>query len=320
MDRRCFLKGAAVTGGLVWTSGTQASQLKSSTLPTRTLGRTGVAVTVLGLGGYTGMKERPSKELDPVELANAAIDSGIRYLDTAPSYGDGQSEKNYGQVLAHRRKEVFLATKTGERTYDGAMREFESSLRRLRTDHVDLLQIHGARIGEDLSAWGKANGVVTALTKLRDQGVARAIGVTGHESVDVMCQALTQYDFDTVLTTFNPTTKRKPYIQKVLPLAAEKRMGILAMKVMGGALGSLAKGNPIKNDGKPNHDDASQQATAGELIRYVLGLPITVAVVGMSSLEQLRINVAAVRDHAPLNRQQQRALEARMNGHAVANR
>ncbi len=88
------------------------------------------------------------------------------------------------------------------------------------------------------------------------------------------------------------------------------------MKVMGGALGSLAIGNPIKNDGKPNHDDAPQQATACELIRYVLGLPISVAVVGMSSLQQLRINVAAARE-APLNDQQRKALEARMSA-AVA--
>jgi aryl-alcohol dehydrogenase-like predicted oxidoreductase len=90
-------------------------------------------------------------------------------------------------------------------------------------------------------------------------------------------------------------------------------MGILAMKVMGGALGSLAVGNPIKNDGKPHHDDAAQQATAGELIRYVLGLPITVAVVGMSSLEQLHVNVSAARE-APLDEQQRAALEARMAG------
>jgi aryl-alcohol dehydrogenase-like predicted oxidoreductase len=119
------------------------------------------------------------------------------------------------------------------------------------------------------------------------------------------------YDFDTVLTTFNPTAKRRVYAEKVLPLANRKQMGVLAMKVMGGALGSLAIGNPIKNDGKPHHDDAAQQAAAGDLIRYVLGLPVAVAVVGMSSLEQLHINVAAARK-APFDEQQRRALENRM--------
>jgi aryl-alcohol dehydrogenase-like predicted oxidoreductase len=95
-------------------------------------------------------------------------------------------------------------------------------------------------------------------------------------------------------------------------------MGILAMKVMGGALGSLATGNPIKNDGAPNHDDAPQQADAATLVRYVLGLPIAAAIVGTGSLEQLRINVAAARDLPPLGEQERKALEARM-GAAAAN-
>lgn len=314
MDRRCFLTGALAAGGLVWGSRLEAVAEDRRLLPTRPLGKTGDKVTVLALGGYTGMKETRSDKFDPVELANAAIDAGVRYFDTAPSYGNGQSERNCGEVLAHRREEVFLATKTGQRTYDGAMREFESSLERLRTDHVDLLQIHGARVGEDLLAWGKPGGVFKALETLRDQKVVRFVGVTGHESADVMCQAINAYDFDTVLTTFNPTVKRREYAEKVLPLANRKRMGILAMKVMGGALGSLAVGNPIKNDGKPHHDDAPRQATADELIRYVLGLPITVAVVGMSSLEQLRVNVAAACDAAPLDEQQRKALETRMAG------
>jgi aryl-alcohol dehydrogenase-like predicted oxidoreductase len=206
-----------------------------------------------------------------------------------------------------------LAGKTGQRTYDGAMKEFDSSLKRLRTDRVDLLQIHGARAGEDLSAWGKPDGVYRALQKLRDDGVVRFIGVTGHESPDVMRQAISMYDFDTVLTTFNPMATRRAYEQKVLPLAKEKKLGVLGMKVMGGELGSLARGNPIKNDGKPHHDDAAEQAAAGMLVRYALGLPIATAVVGMGSLEELRINVAAARKE-PLNSRQRRKLEARMNG------
>lgn len=313
MDRREFLVGTVAASGWASTRSLWAAEDNPPTLPVRPLGRTGVEVTILALGGYTGMKDPSSKEFDPVELANAAIDAGIRYFDTAPSYGNGQSERNYGEVLATRRKEVFLATKTGQRTYDGVMREFEESLTRLRTDHVDLLQIHGARINEDLAAWGKSDGVVRALEKLRDEKLVRFVGVTGHESADVMCQAITMYKFDTILTTFNPTVKRKPYAEKVLPLANRKGLGILAMKVMGGALGSLAIGNPLKNDGKPHHDDAPHQATAGDLIRYVLGLPLSVAVVGMSSLAQLRMNVAAVRDQEPLNKQERLALEKQMS-------
>ncbi len=230
MDRRRFLQGVAAAGGLACASRWEAATAADARpLPTRRLGRTGVEVTVLGLGGFTGMKEPPSDQFDPVALANAAIDAGIHYFDTAPAYNNGQSERNYGEVLAHRRNEVFLATKTGQRTYDGAMKEFEASLQRLRTDHVDLLQIHNTHVGEDLAAWGKTDGVVKALEKLRNEKAARFIGVTGHESADVMCQAISMYDFDTVLTTFNPMPTRQAYAEKVLPLAIERRMGILAM-------------------------------------------------------------------------------------------
>ncbi len=313
MDRRQFLTGVAAAGGVSWAAGAGAADGQPASLPKRRLGRNGPEVTFMGLGGYTGMKEPRSATFDPVEMANAAIDAGIRYFDTAPGYNNGQSERNYGQVLAHRRSEVFLAGKTDQRTYDGAMRQVEASLRRLKTDRFDLLQIHNTHVGEDLAAWGKPGGVFKALQRLRDQQVTRLIGVTGHESAEVMVRVITMYDFDTVLTTFNPTSKRTAFQEQVLPVAIRKGMGILAMKVMGGALGSLAVGNPEKNDGAPNHDDAPQQAEAGTLIRYVLGLPITAAVVGMKSLGQLKVNVAAARGR-PLDQQQRKALEAAMGG------
>ena len=316
MDRREFLTTVATAGTLACARYGYAAQSQSKTadtpIPKRPLGKAGVDVTVLALGGVAGMSRTPSSKFDPAELAGAAIDAGIRYFDTAAGYGGGQSERNYGQVIARRRHEVFLATKTGQRGYDGAMREVEASLKRLQTDHLDLIQVHGAGSGDDLAAWGKPDGVVTALNKLRDQKVTRLIGVTGHESAEVMCRAITMHEFDTILTTFNPTLKRRPFIEKVLPLANQKRMGILAMKVMGGGLGSLAVGNPIENDGIDRHDAAAAQAKAGMLIRYVLGLPITVAVIGMGSLEHLRTNVRAVCGPASLDPRQRKALEARM--------
>jgi aryl-alcohol dehydrogenase-like predicted oxidoreductase len=316
MDRRRFLTSVMAAGTLACAAQDRAMAEIGPPLAKRALGRTGVQVTVLGLGGFTGMKEPRSATLDPVELANAAIDAGIRYFDTAPAYGDGQSERNYGEVLARRRNEVFLATKTGQRTYDGAMREIEASLKRLRTDRLDLIQIHNTGAQEDLAFWGTAGGVLKALEKLRDQKITRLIGVTGHESADVMCRAIAMYDFDTVLTTFNPMKSRRAYLEKVLPLATDKKMGILAMKVMGGAFGSLAVGNPAKNDGKPNHDDAPRQAEPGMLVRYVLGLPITAAIVGMKSLAELKANAATARQQ-PLSEQQRKALEAHMLGAAV---
>ncbi len=318
MDRREFVKALTAVAAAEMTCRTTAfgaeanKQTQELTIPMRVLGKTGVKVSALILGGVVAMKEAPSAKFHPAQLANAALDAGINYFDTAASYGNGQSERNYGEVLATRRKEVFLATKTGNRSYDGAMREVEASLKRLQTDRLDLLQLHGVKAEEDFSIWDKPDGVLKALHKLRDEKVTRFIGVTGHESPQAMRRAIELYDFDTILTTFNPTTRRLPYQELVLPLAREKKMGILAMKVMGGGLGSLATGNPIKNDAVWYHDSAPRQATASELIHYALSLPISAAVVGMASLDHLKVNVtAAIAAELP-GKRYRKQLEERM--------
>ena len=154
--------------------------------------------------------------------------------------------------------------------------------------------------------------MLKALHKLRDEKVTRFIGVTGHESPEPMRRAIELYDFDTILTTFNPTARRVPYQELVLPLARKKKMGILAMKVMGGGLGSLAVSNPIKNDDVWYHDSAPRQAEASKLIRYALSLPISAAVVGMGSLDHLKVNVAAARAAKPLSKPERRLLEKHM--------
>jgi aryl-alcohol dehydrogenase-like predicted oxidoreductase len=323
MDRRGFMRRLAMAVAVGATSrqpssaGDSAGQREPNgpALPRRVLGRTGVEVTAVILGGVAAMKQAPTASFHPAQLAEAALDAGINYFDTAAAYGSGQSERNYGEVLATRRNEVFLATKTGNRSYDGAMREVEESLKRLRTDRLDLLQVHGVRADEDCTTWDRSDGVMKALHKLRDEKVTRFIGVTGHESPESVRRAIDLFDFDTVLTTFNPTARRVPYQRVVLPVARRKNMGILAMKVMGGGLGSLAVGNPIKNDTDQYwyHDDAPRQAEAGVLIRYALGLPISAAIVGMHSVEQLSTNVAAVRNERPLRTQERQALETRMS-------
>src|SRR5512140_2693403 len=181
MNRRAFLKSLTVSclvGSQRLAPGAAVSTDAQSKMPQRSLGKTGVKVSVLALGGVIGMQLPPAAGHDPAALAETALDLGITYFDTAPSYNDGQSETNYGQVLARRRKEVFLATKTGDRTYDGTLRSVEQSLKRLQTDRVDLIQIHGISPTEDLDAWEKPTGVLTALHKLRDQKVTRFIGLT----------------------------------------------------------------------------------------------------------------------------------------------
>jgi aryl-alcohol dehydrogenase-like predicted oxidoreductase len=280
-------------------------------IPRRILGKTGVEVTAIILGGVSGMMQKPTSEFHPAELANTALDLGINYFDTAASYGAGQSELNYGVVMAKRRNEVFLATKTGNRTYDGAMHEVEESLKRLQTDHLDLYQVHGVSANEDIALWDKPDGVMKALYKLRDEKVTRFIGVTGHESAEAMNHAINMYQFDTILTTFNPVPRRKPFRELVLPNALRKNMGIIAMKVMGGGEGALVAGNPPVKPANGNWywDETSHQAEATTLIRYVLGLPVSCADIGMKSLKELEINVKAARDMKPLNKKEQIKLE-----------
>jgi len=318
MDRRKFvgkLGVAAIAGNAFLHSDipgliNQGNGEKKSDMPKRILGKTGVQVPVLVLGGVAGMMMKPTSEFDPSELASAALDGGINYFDTAPAYGDGQSEINYGVVLAKRRNEVFLASKTIDRSYDGTMRSMEQSLKRLQTDHLDLYQVHGVTDNEDITAWGKPDGVIRALLRLRDEKVTRFIGVTGHESAEAMNRAIDMYEFDTILTTFNPVPRRKPFRESVLPNAISKNMGIIAMKVMGGGGGALASGDPPKNiNGNWYWDETSHQTDPALLVRYALGLPVSCAVIGMKSLKQLDINLTAVRDFKPLSGEEQVNLE-----------
>jgi aryl-alcohol dehydrogenase-like predicted oxidoreductase len=287
----------------------------SKGIPKRILGKTGVEVSAVILGGVSGMAMKPGPEFDPADLANTALDSGINYFDTAPSYGSGQSELNYGKVLAGRRKEVFLATKTGKRTYDGTMRELEVSLKRLQTDHIDLYQIHGVGAAEDISLWDRPDGVLKAMYKLRDEKVIRFIGVTGHESADSLLYAINRYPFDTLLTSINPVIRRKPFRDLLIPDAVRKNMGIIAMKVMGGGQGAFVIGNPPEKPATGNWywDEASRQVEASRLIRYVLGFPVSCVNVGMKSLKELEINIMAAREMEPLSRKEQIKLENLMS-------
>lgn len=318
MNRREFLKSLTAACA----AGSQSPALRaaesppasraSSKLPQRPLGKTGVEVSALALGGVIGMQLPPSADHDPAALAETALDLGITYFDTAPSYNNGQSETNYGQVLARRRKEVFLATKTGDRTHDGTLRSIEASLKRLRTDHVDLIQIHGISAIEDLDAWEKPGGVLTALRKLRDQKVTRFLGLTGHESATRLRDAIERYEFDTLLTTLNPVSRRQAYREELLPLANRKQMGVIAMKVMGGGNGGLVTGNPLKKVLQPYHDETAHQVNAASLIRYTLSLPVSVAVIGVASVAQLQTNIRFVREAIPMTVAERRDLETLM--------
>ena len=300
MNRRQFLETVAV--GLAATPA--LASLPAAALPTRTLGRTGIKVPILGFG--CGSRFLMYKDVDKAIAAlNHAIDLGITYVDTAHSYGDGQSEERVGRVMASRRKEVTLATKLSARTGDEARRQIELSLKRLQTDHLEVLHIHQLKSLQDLAAIEAPGGVLEALYQAREQKVARAIGITCHADPVALQTALERHDFDCTQMALNAGLARMADVpggfkatlmgaasfeRLVLPVATRKKMGVIAMKVFG-------------------QEQLLRAAPADKLLTYALSLPISLASVGMPRLEHIESNAALARAFKPMSPGQQQQLE-----------
>ena len=173
-------------------------------MPQRVLGRTGVRVSILAMGCGSRYLMYPEDQASAV--LEKVIASGINYLDTAVGYGDGESETRVGRVMATRRKDVFLATKvpTRSRTRDAALKEVEASLKRLQTDHLDLLHLHSLGDEADLAKIEAPDGALKALYELREQKVTRFIGMTSHTDGAVMAKAIERNDLDCVQMAMNP--------------------------------------------------------------------------------------------------------------------
>jgi predicted aldo/keto reductase-like oxidoreductase len=238
-------------------------------LPTVIHGKTGARVPRIAIG--LGSRFCAVQDLEKSqELLNHALDQGFYYWDTAHdyAYNDVVSEERLGLVLKQRRKEVFLATKVGERTYDGAMRHIEESLKRLNTDHLEILQIHSILSLEDVDAIGAKDGVFRVLQKMKDEKVTKFIGFSGHSNAGAMAAMADRFDFDTMLIALNHYAERKGDMENhAIPQAAKKNMGIIVMKLI-----------------RPREAVAS--LSAKDLIRYALSLEQPhVAVIGTDSLE-----------------------------------
>ena len=194
ISRRSFIGGAVAS-----TVGIAAA--KSGSLPSRTLGRTGVKVSTMALGCGSRLLSYEDQD-KAVETVNMALDSGVTYLDTAQNYGNGRSETWVGQVMKTRRKGVWLATKTGARTYDDVLSRIEESLKRLNTDHVDLLHLHNLGNEDDLESLEK-NRVMEAMYRVRDEKMARFIGITSHTNPVTLAAAIKRYDIDCTQMALN---------------------------------------------------------------------------------------------------------------------
>jgi hypothetical protein len=252
----------------------------AAAIPRRTLGRTGVSVSILAMGCGSRFLEYPAEQATAV--LERAVGLGINYLDSAASYGNGESETRVGRFLASRRRDVFLATKIpqGARTRDAAMREVEASLKRLQTDHVDLLHLHGLGDEADLAKIEAADGALKALYQLRDQKVARFVGMTSHADGTVMAKAIERHDLDCVQMAMNPARALR-FEELALPAANRKNLGVILMKV-------TAQDKLL----------GAGRADAASLLRYAWSLPISTAVCGMPKLEFLEANVATAQAFA----------------------
>ena len=257
------------------------------TLPQRQLGRTQVQLPILGLGGAGRTPlSTPNREQAATEQIQRALELGIRYFDTAASYGP--SESYLGKVLPTSRNEIFLATKTGARDRDSAWRELERSLQRLNTDYLDLWQFHSVSFEADLDILFGADGAVKTLEEAKDQGLVRFSGITGHHEPDIIAAGLQRYPFDHTLIPVNAADAHhpRPFIPGVLPFAQAQNIGVTAMKVP--AYGRLFK---------PGVLDGMHQA-----LGYTLSQPgVHCAVIAAETIAQLEENVRVATDFQPLD-------------------
>ena len=288
LSRRKFLEkiglGAATSAGVLLFKDVAPAEPPTAPLPSRTLGRTGAKVSILAFG--CGSRFLAYKDEDKAQAAlNHAIDSGITYLDTAYAYGDGESETRVGKVMASCRKDVWLATKIPDRTRDEFMRRLEASLKRLQTDHVDLLHIHSLLHADDLAKIEAPNGALKGLMEAREQKMARFVGMTSHTNGEIMAEAIQRHDLDCVQMALNASRNGR-FEELALPAANKKNLGVIAMKVTGQEF-LLGAG--------------AGKADINSLLRYSMSLPVTTAVVGMPQLEMLEHNVQAARSFSPFS-------------------
>jgi len=303
ISRRDFLGTAALT--------TVAARAATDAMPTRTLGKTGARVSILAMGG--GSRFLMYKDEDKaLEALNRAFDLGITYMDTAYGYGDGKSEERVGKVMKTRRKGIFLATKINARKGDEAQRILEGSLKRLQTDHTDLIHVHSLTDEKDLADIEAPDGVLKVLLKLRDQKVTRFIGITSHTDPVVLKTALERHDFDCTQMALNaarvgmasgsgamvPNDAMKTSFEQVaLPVAHRKNMGVIAMKIFA-------------------QEALVGQAPPEKLLYYPLSLPgVTLAVAGMPKFEFIDQNVALAKAFKPLPAGEMKQLSAQLATH-----
>jgi aryl-alcohol dehydrogenase-like predicted oxidoreductase len=267
-------------------------------IPKRKLGKTGAEVTVLGLGGE-GVLRTFGYDQAAYELINRAIDLGINYCESARAYSG--SEAYYGLALRERRREVFLTSKSHARDKKGALDHLRQTLANMKTDHLDLWQVHDVRSTKDVAEIFGPHGAIEAFVEAKEKGLTRFIGVTGHEDPAILRRCLEMFDFDTVLLPVNPAEpSNRSFLEGVVPVAIEKGMGIIGMKV-------YSRGFVSKMPGYVSMEP---------FFRFALSQPITNVVIGCDSVDQLEENVGFARAFSPMSKEDMGTLIAEVAPYA----
>ncbi|MEA5582981.1 aldo/keto reductase [Nodularia harveyana UHCC-0300] len=293
--RRNFLiTSVAVAGGITASTAFQQSAKSTATIPERVLGRTEVNLPIFGLGG-AGQTPLSwyDREGDAEAIIQKALELGIRYFDTAASYGP--SEDYLGKVLPPHRGKLFLASKTDKRDYDGAWRELERSLKRLNTDYLDLWQLHHVSFTSELDTIFSASGAITALEEAIQQKLVRFAGITGHHDPEIIAEGLRRYPFHATLIPVNAADQHhpRPFLPVVMPIAQAKNVGVIAMKVP--AYGRLFK---------PGGLAGMQQA-----LGYSMSQPgVHCCVIAAENITQLENNVKVASAFKPLSQKELNAI------------
>jgi aryl-alcohol dehydrogenase-like predicted oxidoreductase len=278
----------------------------ASDIPLRPLGATGVMVSALGLGGYHLAKV--SSEREAIRIAHAAIDAGITFMDNAWEYHDGRSEAIMGKAIADRRERVFLMTKvcTHGRGKREAMRQLDQSLRRLRTEALDLWQIHECVYDNDPERHFARGGVVEALLDAKRQGKVRFIGFTGHKHPSIHLAMLGHdFPFDTCQLPLNCfDASFRSFEQDVLPVLVSRGIAALGMKSLSG------DGRQVKK----------KVVTVEEALRYAMSLPVATTISGIDSMRVLRQNLKVAAGFRPMSKRTMEALRRRVRDEAADGR
>jgi aryl-alcohol dehydrogenase-like predicted oxidoreductase len=248
----------------------------------RPLGKTGVNVTLLGLGGE-GVLRTFGYDDEACALINRALDLGINYFESARAYSG--SESYYGKALRDRRKEIFLTSKSHARDSKGALKHLQETLKNMKTDHLDLWQVHDVRTDDDIKEIFGPRGAIEAFAEAKQKGLTRFIGVTGHHSPEILKKCISLFDFDTVLLPVNPAEPHyKSFLDEVVPFAKQKGMGIIGMKVY---LRGFAAKIPWYQSMEP-------------FLHFALSQPVSTVVIGCDSILQLEENVLFTMKFTPM--------------------